>query len=343
MTNPDSSAARPPRRDPRPPQGAALLCWDQQDDDAPRRRRGARRAGRDARRMAHELFVADETGRLLDELRSYEDSLDPDSVEASLIRVTRRDYEKAVRVPADLRAEMSRAGVAGYAGVGARRRPRRTSALPARARAEPRPAVPVRRLLRPGRRAVRRAPRRLRAGMKTAEVRADLRRAQGGARAADPPSVERPRRSTRSAEGDFPIDAQRELSLEVLELFGLRPDAWRLDPTAAPVRLRRRRRRHPDHDALRGGDLDSLFATMHEYGHGLYEHQVGPELDRSPLASGVSLGLHESQSRMWENLVGRSLPFWRGFYPRLQERSPGSSAASSSSVLPRGQPACSRR
>src|SRR3712207_9138405 len=57
---------------------------------------------------------------------------------------------------------------------------------------------------------------------------------------------------------------------------------------------------------------------MHEYGHGLYEHQVDKALERSPLGSGVSLGLHESQSRMWENLVGRGLPFWRFFYPRLQ-------------------------
>jgi carboxypeptidase Taq len=62
---------------------------------------------------------------------------------------------------------------------------------------------------------------------------------------------------------------------------------------------------------------------MHEYGHGLYEHQVAPELDRTPLGSGVSLGLHESQSRMWENLVGRSRPFWRFFFPRAQELFPG--------------------
>jgi carboxypeptidase Taq len=58
---------------------------------------------------------------------------------------------------------------------------------------------------------------------------------------------------------------------------------------------------------------------MHEFGHGLYEHQVDPALERSPLARGVSLGMHESQSRMWENLVGRSLPFWRRFFPRAQE------------------------
>jgi carboxypeptidase Taq len=58
---------------------------------------------------------------------------------------------------------------------------------------------------------------------------------------------------------------------------------------------------------------------MHEFGHGLYEHQVDRSLERTPLCGGVSLGLHESQSRMWENLVGRSLPFLRWFYPRLQE------------------------
>ena len=61
---------------------------------------------------------------------------------------------------------------------------------------------------------------------------------------------------------------------------------------------------------------------MHEFGHGLYERQIDPALERSPLARGVSLGMHESQSRMWENLVGRSLPFWRHFFPRLQELFP---------------------
>jgi carboxypeptidase Taq len=61
---------------------------------------------------------------------------------------------------------------------------------------------------------------------------------------------------------------------------------------------------------------------MHEFGHGLYERQIDETLERSPLARGVSLGMHESQSRMWENLVGRSMPFWRHFFPRLQELFP---------------------
>jgi carboxypeptidase Taq len=66
----------------------------------------------------------------------------------------------------------------------------------------------------------------------------------------------------------------------------------------------------------------ALFGTMHEAGHAMYEQGVDRNLERTPLAHGASLGLHESQSRMWENLVGRSLPFWEHFYPRLQQTFP---------------------
>ena len=61
---------------------------------------------------------------------------------------------------------------------------------------------------------------------------------------------------------------------------------------------------------------------MHEYGHGLYSHQVPRELGRLPTGGPSSLGIHESQSRLWENLVGRSRQFWRFFYPRLQQTFP---------------------
>jgi carboxypeptidase Taq len=85
------------------------------------------------------------------------------------------------------------------------------------------------------------------------------------------------------------------------------------DPGEGDVRLTTNYR--PD-------DLTSLFATMHEFGHGVYEWGVDPSLARTPLGTGVSLGLHESQSRTWENLVGRSRPFWRFFYQRVQEAFP---------------------
>jgi carboxypeptidase Taq len=122
--------------------------------------------------------------------------------------------------------------------------------------------------------------------------------------------------------GDFPPDRQRELSLEVIELFGHRPESWRLDPTEHPFAsgpgrddVRITTNYHPD-------SLESLFSTMHEYGHGLYSHQQPKHLERLPTGQACSLGIHESQSRLWENLVGRSLPFWRFFYPRLQDAYP---------------------
>jgi carboxypeptidase Taq len=72
------------------------------------------------------------------------------------------------------------------------------------------------------------------------------------------------------------------------------------------------------------GDLadHSLFSTMHEVGHGLYEHGVDKALERTPLSHGLSMALHESQSRLWENVIGRSLPFWTWFYPRMQAAHP---------------------
>ena len=68
--------------------------------------------------------------------------------------------------------------------------------------------------------------------------------------------------------------------------------------------------------------LTGLFALMHEVGHGLYEHDIDPALARTTLDTGVSLGVHESQSRMWENLVGRGEPFWSHWLPRLARAMP---------------------
>ena len=66
----------------------------------------------------------------------------------------------------------------------------------------------------------------------------------------------------------------------------------------------------------------AFFGTLHECGHALYDQGFDPQLERTPLASGASLSVHESQSRLWENLVGRSRPFWEGYYPKLQETFP---------------------
>jgi Zn-dependent M32 family carboxypeptidase len=63
---------------------------------------------------------------------------------------------------------------------------------------------------------------------------------------------------------------------------------------------------------------DVLFSTLHEAGHAMYEQGISAALDGTPLGKGVSAGVHESQSRLWENVVGRSRGFWEHFYPSLQ-------------------------
>src|SRR5947209_1456183 len=67
---------------------------------------------------------------------------------------------------------------------------------------------------------------------------------------------------------------------------------------------------------------DSLFSTLHESGHAMYEQGFGEELERTVLAEGASLGVHENQSRLRENVVGRGRPFWEHFYPELQANYP---------------------
>jgi carboxypeptidase Taq len=74
---------------------------------------------------------------------------------------------------------------------------------------------------------------------------------------------------------------------------------------------------------VKSNDLsEALFSTLHEAGHAMYEQGIGPTLAETPLSEGVSSGVHESQSRLWENLVGRSYGFWQHYYPRLQKTFP---------------------
>jgi carboxypeptidase Taq len=300
----------------------ALLGWDQQTMMPPRG--GAVRAEQLATigRIAHQRFTSPEIGQLLDDLVEFEQEQPYDSLEASLVRVVRQDFEKARKVPTDLRAEMARsASLALPVWVEARASNDFGSFLPALQRnlelrrryiecfdgdyAEPYDAV-----LDDYER-----------GMTSAEVRTIFEYLKEH-QAAIVRDVAQAEPLPEPPERTFPLDDQKLFELEVVRRFGFDDTAWRLDPTVHPfatgagiedIRLTTR---------YFDSNLDGLFATMHEFGHGLYEHQVDPAFERTPLARGTSLGVHESQSRMWENLVGRSLPFWRFFFPRLQELFP---------------------
>jgi carboxypeptidase Taq len=298
-----------------------VLSWDQQTMMPP--------AGSDhradhlatLRRIAHELLIADETGRLLDELGPLEESLEPDSDDAALIRVARRDYEKAVRVPTDLRAEMTRAAAqARPVWVKARAESNFQLFLPALER-----NVELRRRYVACFDDVEEPYDILLDDFEPYTTTAEVREIFDELKAELVPLIAELRDSEVDDSfltGSFPVERQERLAKEVIELFGFRSDTWRLDPTEHPfasgagvddVRITT----HYDPATMK-----SFFSTMHEYGHGLYSHQLRRDLQRLPTGNACSLGIHESQSRLWENLVGRSPQFWRFFYPRVQETYP---------------------
>jgi carboxypeptidase Taq len=301
---------------------ASLLAWDQETMMPPQGAEGRAEQRATLVRLSHELLVSDQVGRLLEELRPYEESLPYESDEASLIRVARRDHEKARRVPAELRAALSRAG---SLGLGAW--------LEARARRDFRVLLPhLERQLELKRRYIACFDPTedeydvllddFEPGLTTAEAESVLEALKEELLplVAAVPELDSAEDVARA--GPFDLDAQRRFSLALLRDLGFEPEAWRLDPTEHPFAMaaslgdiRITTHLHEQH-------LGGIFACMHEFGHGLYERQVSPTLERTLLASGASSALHESQSRMWENLVGRSLPFWVHVYPALQEAFP---------------------
>ncbi len=295
---------------------SALLNWDQLVMMPPAG--AAVRAHRQAtlERVAHERFTDDRIGELVSELADLEASLPYDSDDASLIRVTRRDWEKARRIPADLAARLTQtASEAMEAWVPARAandydafRPWLDRQLELKqeyiACFEP-AADPYDILLED-----------FEPGTTTAEVAAVFSRLKEAlvplisafGAVADGGGL---------GDGPFPEEGQRSLGLATMTAFGFDSDSFRLDSTVHPfcssmatsdIRVTTRYHEH---------DLESLFSCMHEIGHGLYERGVSPTLERTPLAHGCSSGLHESQSRLWENIVGRSLPFCRWLHPQI--------------------------
>jgi len=120
----------------------------------------------------------------------------------------------------------------------------------------------------------------------------------------------------------FEIEEQVRFADQLLAKIGFDFERGRQDRSA-----------HPFSTGLGGNDqrvtnrynpqsIEFIFSALHEGGHALYEQNVSADLARTPLGSGVSLGIHESQSRLWENIIGRSAPFWLHCYPSLREAFP---------------------
>ncbi len=274
------------------------------------------------RRVSHERFISPETGRLLDTAHAALGGAEPDDDDAALVRVTRRRWEKARRVPIELAAERARAASLGQE---AWRHARANSDFSAFAPHLERNLELARRYVEcfdefdcaydvllddyePGMRSA--TVSRLFAELKSELVPLIATLAGHSDRVDASP-----------LHGHFPVERQRRLADEVVRLMGFEPSSWRMDTAVHPFATS-----FGSHDVRITTRWDetyfpgALYGAMHECGHGLYEAGIAGSLQRTPLGHAESLGLHESQSRLWENMVGRGRAFSIVLAPLISEQ-----------------------
>lgn len=302
----------------------AMMDWDQQTMMP--------KGGADARahhtsiltRMAHEIFVSSQTEQLI---QSAESEATPNSLDAALVRVVKRDFELRTKIPVALVEEKSKlASEAHEAWVTARANNDFATFAPmlekmfeiARQEAE-------------------------HLGYSENIYDALLDQYEEGATAADCQAMfDKLRENTvdllqeiadhgnpiedEALYGKWDVSKQREFTEILVRDVGFDMDRGRQDTAPHPfctgwsVNDIRLTTRFKDYIG------SAIFGSMHEAGHGMYEQGSPVEWDRTPLAGGVSLGLHESQSRLWENIVGRSKPFWKRYLKKLHGYFPDLSA-----------------
>ncbi|MGL4612009.1 MAG: carboxypeptidase M32 [Trueperaceae bacterium] len=274
-------------------------------------------------KLAHQKFTDPALGNLLEDLRSFEQTLPYDSDNASLLRFTRKGYGKALKVPDAFVATTSQHFSDVY-----------------ELWAEARLANDYKKIL-PALEKTLELSQEFSSffskfdhvadphidagdeGMTVATVRplfASLRQELVPLVEAIPARAEADDSAIKQF---FPEDKQLAFGLHIAQAFGYDLARGRQDKTLHPfathfsvndVRITTR---------VKENDLsEALFSTLHEAGHAMYEQGVSLTLDPTPLAAGTSSGVHESQSRLWENVVGRSFGFWQHYYPKLQKTFP---------------------
>jgi carboxypeptidase Taq len=302
----------------------ALLSWDERTMMPPGGAEARAEQVATLTQLRHERLGADELGLLLDELRPWAESLTYESDEASMVRVATREWNKARRVPAELRAEIARsASIAERTWLEAREhsdfallRPHLQRNVELKRQYiecfedADHPYDPLLDDFEPQ--------------ATTAEVRALLETLREGLRPLAAAIAQSPESVDRSClHGSFPIAAQRRFVRELVADLPLAQGTWRIDAAM-----------HPFATAIATTDLRlttryeetyigaALWAALHEAGHGIYESGIDAALRRTPLCRPASLGFHESQSRLWENWVGRGRGFLSWLLPRLRKAFP---------------------
>ena len=279
-----------------------LLQWDQlvmmPADGAASR---AQQLGALAR-LAHERSTAAELGEWLEELEG--ESLE--DLDRDVVRLARRDWDRARRVPEDLAVELARASTEGQESWQSARAADDFSAFaPALERNVELARERGRCLADDGQDPYEALLGDYDFGLRTD----DLRRVFGELAQALAPlvaeaTVASPRRAL-----EVPVAAQQTAVAGVLARLGVDSDSWRVDVSAHPFTTWIGARDSRVTTRYNDGDVESLLSSLHEYGHALYERQVDPALERTSLAGGTSMSMHESQSKLWENHVARHPAF----------------------------------
>jgi carboxypeptidase Taq len=302
---------------------AALMNWDQSTymptgGGAVRGRQLAL-----LERLAHERRTDPAIGRLLDDLQPYAASLPVDADDAAMLRVMRKIYDRSARIPAAFAAEFAEHTANSYmAWVAARPQNDFVAVRPylqktlemSRQMAEFFPscahiADPL----------IDFADE----GMTVATIRPIFEELRQSLAPLVATIGQRPPVDDGFLRRHYPKAQQIAFGEPVIQAFGYDFTRGRQDETHHPFMTKFA------HDDVRittridEYDLgNALFSTMHEAGHALYELGIDPVYASTALDTGVSAGVHESQSRLWENIVGRSRRFWEHYYPALQAAFP---------------------
>ena len=297
-----------------------VLAWDQQVMMPP--------GGAEARasqlatlsRIRHEMFTSDETGRLLQDAASALDGSEYDSDAASMIRLTQEMFDQATRIPSDFVAEAAHLYTAAFGEWAKAREADDFAAFAPTLEKIFAFAAQEAEYLGYDDHPYDALLNKFDRGMTTTQVKAifDTHQphltelTQAIAAVSD-------RVSDTVLHQDFDPDKQREFALWVTEAIGFDYQRGRLDPTVHPFMInfsrddvRLNTRYNPKFLST------AFFGTLHEAGHGLYEQGSAEALEGTLLAGGTTLSVHESQSRLWENLVGRSKEFWTWALPQLK-------------------------
>lgn len=302
---------------------SAALGWDQQTymPTGASEERGQQLST--LARLIHSRFTSEEIGTLLDDLKPLVEQLDPDSDDARLVKVTRREYEKQTRVSSKWVSDFALETAVGQS---AWEKAKETSNFE---------------LFRPNLEKIVELRRQyadffapydhvydpllddFEPGLKTSEVKAIFNPLRVQQVELIKAIAEQPQVNDSFMHLIYDEQKQWDFGVKVISDFGFDWERGRQDKSVHPFTtslglddVRITTRIIPD----MGGS--ALFSTMHEGGHAMYEQGISPSLRRTPLASGASMAIHESQSRLWENLVGRSYAFWKHYYPLLRETFP---------------------